>query len=123
MHHIFSSYIRKAADREKMIASLKKSFIGNWPEEMQRCMSGLSDASMKAMIEVLVNYRIGPGVRQPIYCLYGSRETNRQVNALMIRKYYPEAKIHVVKGYNHLVYANQQPEAYAGMIQTFLNLS
>ena len=122
MRHIFSGYIRKAADRENMIASLRKSFIGNWPEEMQRCMSGLSDASMKAMIEVLVNYRIGPGIGQPMYCLYGSRETNRQVNAHLIRKYYPDAEIHIVKGYNHLVYANQQSDAYAGLIQKFLNL-
>lgn len=72
MRHIFSGYIRKASDREKMIANLEKNFIGNWPEEMQRCMSGLSENSMKAMIEVLVNYRIGPGVEQPIYCLYGA---------------------------------------------------
>jgi len=121
MRHIFSGYIRKAADREKMIANLKKSFIGNWPEEMQRCMSRLSENSMKTMIEVLVNYRIGPGVRQPMYCLYGSRETNMQVNAHLIRRYYPDAEIHIVKGYNHLVYANQQPETYAGLIQAFLN--
>ena len=120
MRHIFSGYIRKASDREKMIANLEKNFIGNWPEEMQRCMSGLSENSMKAMIEVLVNYRIGPGVGQPLYCLYGSRETNMQVNAHLIRRYYPNAEVHIVKGYNHLVYANQQPDAYAGLIQAFL---
>lgn len=120
MRHIFSGYIRKASDREKMIANLEKNFIGNWPEEMQRCMSGLSENSMKAMIEVLVNYRIGPGVGQPLYCLYGSRETNMQVNAHLIRRYYPNAEVHIVKGYNHLVYANQQPDAYAGLIQALL---
>lgn len=120
MRHIFSGYIRKASDREKMIANLEKNFIGNWPEEMQRCMSGLSENSMKAMIEVLVNYRIGPGVEQPLHCLYGSRETNMQLNAHLIRRYYPNAEVHIVKGYNHLVYANQQPDAYAGLIQAFL---
>lgn len=39
-----------------------------------------------------------------------------QVNAHLIRRYYPNAEVHIVKGYNHLVYANQQPDAYAGLV-------
>lgn len=120
MNYIFGGYIRKAANSEKLIANLSRSFAGNWPEEMQKCMAGLSEQSKEAMIETIVKYRIGSGIHQPMYCFYGSRETNLQVNAHLIRKYYPNAKIHVVKGYNHLVYANRQPEAYVGLIRAFL---
>ncbi len=120
MNHIFSGYIKKAVNREKVIANLSRSFIGNWPEEMQKCMAGLTEQSKEAMIEVLVNYQIKPGLTQPMYCLYGSRETNLQVNVRAIKKYYPNVMIQIVKGYNHLVYANQEPEAYARIIQAFM---
>lgn len=120
MNHIFSGYIKKAVNRDKVIADLGRSFIGNWPEEMQKCMAGLTERSKSAMIEVLVNYQIKPGLTQPMYCLYGSRETNLQVNVRAIKKYYPNVTIQIVKGYNHLVYANQEPEAYAQIVQAFL---
>ena len=120
MNAIFNGYRKSAADKEKLICKMEKSFQGNWPVQMQACMATVSKASNRAIVDTLIHYSVAPGVKQPIRCIYGGKETNARVNAYLIKKKYPDAEIELIPGYNHLVYANHHPEEYAQRIKNYI---
>lgn len=120
MNYIFNGYRKSASDKEKLIQKMEKSFQGNWPVQMQACMAAVSRESNRAIVDTLIHYAVAPGVRQPIRCIYGGKETNAKINAHLIKRYYPDAEIEIIPGYNHLVYANHHPEKFAGRIINFI---
>lgn len=62
----------------------------------------------------------GTGVEQPMYLIFGGKEDNIKVNSRVVRALYPDARIMVKEGYNHLEYLNRQPEEYGKLVRKVL---
>ena len=121
MNLIFGHFMKTSKQPEKTIRNLSKSFVGNWPQEMQRCMANMTQKSKKMIIQTLTEYRLQAGLKQPIYCLYGNKENNIRQNIDVIRKIYPKTEIQFVEGYGHLEYANRNSKEYAEKLMQILS--
>jgi len=121
MNLIFGHFMKTSKQPEKIIRNLSKSFVGNWPQEMQRCMANMTQKSKKMIIQTLTEYQLPAGLKQPIYCLYGNKENNIRQNIDVIRKIYPKTEIQFVEGYGHLEYANRNPKEYAEKLMQILS--
>lgn len=117
---IFSYFMKSARNNpQKSIKTMRKIYVGDWPEKMQVCMESLSLSSLKVMAEFLSDYKLEPGVKQPMHLLYGEKEDNVIINSEVVWALYPKAEIKVIPGYSHLGFLNHEPDNYAKLVRDF----
>ena len=107
-------------DKQKSSNDLKKVYEGDWGEIIQVCRASLTEPSLRVMARLLADYTLEPGVEQPMYLIFGGKEDNIKVNSRVVRALYPDARIMVKEGYNHLEYLNRQPEEYGKLVRKVL---
>lgn len=107
-------------DKQKSSNDLKKVYEGDWEEIIQVCRASLTEPSLRVMARLLADYTLEPGVEQPMYLIFGGKEDNIKVNSRVVRALYPDARIMVKEGYNHLEYLNRQPEEYGKLVRKVL---
>ena len=107
-------------DKQKSSNDLKKVYEGDWGKIIQVCRASLTEPSLRVMARLLADYTLEPGVEQPMYLIFGGKEDNIKVNSRVVRALYPDARIMVKEGYNHLEYLNRQPEEYGKLVRKVL---
>ena len=118
---IFKYFMNTAKkNKEKSANDLKKIYEGDWGEIMQMCRASLTDPSLRVMARLLADYTLEPGVKQPMYLIFGGKEDNIKVNSKVVKTLYPDARIMVKEGYTHLEYLNRQPEEYGRLVRKVL---
>lgn len=120
MYLIFSYFRKTAKDEQKSMKSLQKIYTEDWAKKSHLCRKSLSKPSLKVIVRLLAEYRLEPGITQPMYLLFGAKEDNITINSRTVKELYPSAKITVQPGYNHLGYLDHEPEHYAEMIRRVL---
>lgn len=123
MSMIFGYFMRasKKPKKGKRVPRMGQIYSEDWSRSMQQCMACMSRRSKDIIVQVLSNYTVRSGVRQPLYFLYGEKENNLQVNCDAIKACYPDAEIVVKDGHTHLTYLDHEPAAYARMVTAFLS--
>ncbi len=106
---IFSHFMKTSGDKDQSIRDLGKVYGGDWPEIQYVCRTSLTKPSLRVIAKLLADYKLEPGVTQPMYLLYGGDEDNVQTNSKVVKDLYPDAKIAVKPGYNHLAFLNREP--------------
>lgn len=120
MYMIFSYFRKSAKNEQKSIRSLQKVYTEDWARKTHLCRQSLSESSLRAMVRLLTDYQLEPGITQPMYLLFGAKEQNIEINSRTVKKLYPSAQITVQPGYNHLGYLDHEPDHYAEMIRRVL---
>lgn len=121
IYWIFRYFMKSAKkDGEKAKKTLEKVYEGDWPEIQQVCRTSLTESSLKVMARFLADYQLEPGVKQPMYLVYGGKEDNIKVNSRVVKALYPNAKIMIKEGYQHLAFLNRQPQEYGKLVKTVL---
>lgn len=118
---IFSYFMKTSGDKERSIRDLGKVYGGDWPEIQYICRTSLTKPSLRVIAKLLADYKLEPGVTQPMYLLYGGDEDNVQTNSKVVKELYPDAKIAVKPGYNHLAFLNREPVEYGKIVRKILN--
>lgn len=100
----------------------KSRFLGRpmpeeWLAKTEEPRKALTEQSLKNIVDVLVDYHIGPGITAPIYMTYGEKEADIQKNVDQVRALYPLAKVSVESGYNHLEYMDVKTGEYADRVR------
>lgn len=118
---IFKHFMNTAKkNKEKSANDLNKIYEGDWGEIMQVCRASLTEPSLRIMARLLADYTLEPGVKQPMYLIFGGKEDNIKVNSRVVKALYPDARIMVKEGYTHLEYLNRQPEEYGKLVRKVL---
>ncbi|MCD8159857.1 MAG: alpha/beta hydrolase [Clostridiales bacterium] len=87
-----------------------------WDMGWQKAASYVSSRSLHNIVGELVHYQPKPGLKQPIFLLYGSKEANYDACCKAAQSCFHEVHIDVKEGHNHLTWLGQHPEEYAGML-------
>lgn len=116
MSAMFRHFMRKA--RKSKLP--KQQFSGDMSACSEICMRTMTPASLKTIIRLLSDFVPAPGLTQPIYCLYGSRENNISANQTVIKKCFPQAVFSVKQGCHHLEFFNRHPDEYADIVRSLL---
>lgn len=117
MYLIFRYFMRVAEDEEKSLKSLQNIYTDDWAGKSHICRKSLSLTSLKVIVKLLRDYKLEDGVKQPMYLLFGGKEQNIGVNSRVVKNLYPDARIAVKPGYNHLCYLDAKPEEYGRMVR------
>lgn len=116
MSLIFRNLI-KGARKKQARSFLNISYSDSWEQTFQACPTYMSDDAISLFIRELSDFSPQPGLRQPIHCLYGSKENNLKANIRIIRQCYPQATFEIRQGHNHMTFLNQEPEEFAGIVK------
>lgn len=117
---IFRYFMKTAKSEQQSIKSLQKIYTDDWAKKFYICRKSLTHTSLKAIVNLLTEYELEEGVRQPIFLLFGGKEQNIRINSETVKKLYPNAEIVVKPGYHHLCYLDKEPDHYAKMIRTLI---
>ena len=117
IYTLFHKIMVQAHEEGNRGTFMGKEMPEDWLRRTEEPRKALTERSMRNITHLLAYYHIEEGIEAPIYMTYGEKEANVRMNATQIRALYPETKISVEPGYDHLEYMDAETDEYVRRVR------
>lgn len=121
IYYLFGKMAKESHQGDGTMKFMGAKVAGEWARNTLEPRQSLTETSLRNLADTLVYEHIPEGLTQPIYLTFGSKENNHMANIKAVQALYPDTKVSVEKGYNHLEYMSRKTKQYAMRLRKWVS--